>query len=310
MFFGDSTRSHALCHTFQLRDSQARGLFRLFSIIILMKDKMFLLNIQPFLAENLLKLSKELEMKSLATYAEEESKCSVRANRLNTGQASSKAPRSLAELTDEENVFARLHSHFTWILWAGARYLTETVTLGGVLAIPSQWSSAIDNTNNNNTKINKSNKNSKNKKESFVVVQMDRDDWVSTAYFDSNRFDDVDDNEITYSFRKCRELLKSQFIAVCYCTIIGIQIVIRGKSKKSYAIIKCLKKLIPEALHKLTRCDSRRYVPTNECRILSVTEDAAVPQPCSNIFRIDFNGDYVTTKWTGDVPSKCKLYYV
>lgn len=53
VFFGDAIRGHVLCHTFQIRDSQARGLYRLFSIIILMKDKLFLLNVQPYLSRHL-----------------------------------------------------------------------------------------------------------------------------------------------------------------------------------------------------------------------------------------------------------------
>lgn len=52
VFFGDSSRGHILSHTFQIRDSKARGFYRLFSIVILMKDKLFLLNVHPFLAEN------------------------------------------------------------------------------------------------------------------------------------------------------------------------------------------------------------------------------------------------------------------
>lgn len=53
VFFGDATRGHVLSHTFQIKDSKARGFLRLFSIIILMKDKLFLLNVQPYLSNHL-----------------------------------------------------------------------------------------------------------------------------------------------------------------------------------------------------------------------------------------------------------------
>ena len=53
VFFGDATRGHVLSHTFQIRDSKARGFYRLFSITVIMKDKLLLLNIQPFLSDNI-----------------------------------------------------------------------------------------------------------------------------------------------------------------------------------------------------------------------------------------------------------------
>lgn len=52
VFFGDASRAHVLSHTFHVSDSQARGFYQQFSIVILMKDKYFLLNIKPFLSQN------------------------------------------------------------------------------------------------------------------------------------------------------------------------------------------------------------------------------------------------------------------
>lgn len=52
VFFGDASRAHVLSHTFHVSDSQARGFYQQFSIVILMKDKYFLLNISPFLSQN------------------------------------------------------------------------------------------------------------------------------------------------------------------------------------------------------------------------------------------------------------------
>lgn len=54
VFFGDSTRGHVLSHAFEIQDESARGQRKLYSVIILMKDKMFLLNIEPFLSDYLL----------------------------------------------------------------------------------------------------------------------------------------------------------------------------------------------------------------------------------------------------------------
>lgn len=61
-------------------------------------------------------------------------------------------------------------------------------------------------------------------------------------------------------------------------------------------------------MHTLTRTDSPRYVAPTECKILSLVPEVAVPQPCSTIFRIDFmNDDLVSVKWTGEMPTKCKI---
>lgn len=53
VFFGDSTRGHVLSYVFKIQDESARGQRQLYSIIILMKDKMFLLNTEPFLSDYL-----------------------------------------------------------------------------------------------------------------------------------------------------------------------------------------------------------------------------------------------------------------
>lgn len=78
--------------------------------------------------------------------------------------------------------------------------------------------------------------------------------------------------------------------------------------------MKCLKRLLPHALHKFTRMNSLQYVPATECRILSVVPEVAVPQPSSNIFRVDFIGvdDTVCVKWPGEIPTKCtnRLFFL
>lgn len=198
VFFGDAVHGHVLSHTFQIRDAQARGFFRLFSIVIIMKDKSFLLNIKPFLAENLLNISKKLQNYGFATFTAEQSKGSERAKRLNSGHANTQAPRSLLTLTGETNIFAQLHTHFTWLLWAGARYLSETVTIGCPTVPP--W---IGNDTD----------------EGFSMVQIDKEEWLLKKYKN-----DIDDQDTTYSLRKCKEILNSDFPAACYCALVGVQV--------------------------------------------------------------------------------------
>lgn len=80
VFFGDAS-GHILSHTFHLADSHARGLFKLYSMTILMKDKTFLLNTEPFLSQHLENISKELQDYADKVYHREQSECSQRATR-------------------------------------------------------------------------------------------------------------------------------------------------------------------------------------------------------------------------------------
>lgn len=203
VFFGDAIRGHVLSHTFQLRDTHARGFTKLYSIVVLMKDKMFLLNTQPFLSEHMRKVSKMLQDYTANMYTSEQSQYSERARRLNSGEVNGIASRSLDNLTGQRNIFAYIHSHFTWILWAGARYLTETITLGSPTVPP--WI-AHDT------------------EDGFAVVQMDNEEWLLKKFNGAHAQNSVDIDCEQYSLRDCKDMLSSHFVAACYCALIGIQV--------------------------------------------------------------------------------------
>lgn len=207
VFFGDVSRGHVLSYTFQIHDSEARGFFRLFSIIVLMKDKMYLLNLQPFLSDNMRKLSAELQSYSAQVHTAEQAKYSERAQRLNAGHASTRPPRSLIDLTGQKNVFAFIHSHFAWILWMGARYLTENLTFG-----LSQRTST-----------------NRNYLESFSMIELKNREALQAK---RSLFDDI--SEHNDFIRNCQRLLNDHFVAACYCALVGIQ-VIYLRSKMHYS---------------------------------------------------------------------------
>jgi Vesicle coat protein involved in Golgi to plasma membrane transport. len=64
VFFGDEVRGQVLSYTFFLKDAQARGFQRWFSITVLMKDKFFLLNSWPFLVEYIERIISEMQAKA------------------------------------------------------------------------------------------------------------------------------------------------------------------------------------------------------------------------------------------------------
>lgn len=280
VFFGDAARGHVLSHTFHVSDRQARGFYRLFSIIILMKDKFFLLNIQPFLSENLKKISQELESYARKIYSNEEAvNGSERNHRLSSGQALPQPPRSLQDLTGEKNIFPILHSHFSWILLAGSRFLTEHVTFGNLpWLVPD-------------LELERS------------YVSISREEWL----LQKSIMDEMEDDMLNlYSLRCMKGLLKADFIPACYCALTGIQIVLRGSTTRTFNMMMCLRTLLPEQMHKVTRMNCSQYLSPGEFRIISVPTEVAVPQPSSSIFRIDFVGNEhdISVRWLGEMPNK------
>ncbi|ALC44500.1 BHD [Drosophila busckii] len=285
VFFGDSTRGHILSHTFRVSDLQARGYYQLFSIIVLMKDKYFLLNTKPFLAEHLRKVSSELQAGAQRTKEAEEVQYSARQRRLSGAQFLTPTPRSLLELTGEEHVFAQLHSHFAWILLAGSRFLTEHVTFGNLPWLPPQSSTrppAQRLTYNSST---------------LPMIQM----------YEENLGDDD-----FLSLRLIKNVLrKEDFATICYCALTGVKIIVRGAPERTFHFMVCLKKLLPEPMHNLMRIDAQhQHSISSEYKIISVSNDIAVPIASSTVYRVDFlekhiNGnDAVSVKWPGELPRK------
>jgi len=78
-----------------------------------MKDKQFLLNMWPFLIDNLKEVIKELQDFAEKRYNVEEAECPQRAMRLTTANNGSghntsiKQSRTLVDVTDEKHIFVR-----------------------------------------------------------------------------------------------------------------------------------------------------------------------------------------------------------
>jgi len=133
-----------LSYAFNIQDSRARGCQRLFSVTVVMMDKIFLLNSWPFLVKHIQLVIDYLKMKSSAVFTEETARCPQRSHRIQMSSAPTscgfsrqrgyggKPTRSLTELTADAQVFERLHRAFTWMLKAGGDRLTEKLLEGPV----------------------------------------------------------------------------------------------------------------------------------------------------------------------------------
>lgn len=207
VYFGDS-RLNSLCFTFKLKDSMARGFEKLYSIVIIMKDKMFLLNTQPFLSNNIKDIAKQIQDSTQKIYEIEQKTFPQRAERLNTGKASNVPPRNLRELTGESNIFAHLHSMFSWVLWAGSRYYSEILTLG-THSTPALYKDIEDG---------------------YAYCTIDKEDFLMHN-FPSSSNDVSAIHDSSYNLRSLKALASLSFNQILYCSLVGIQIVIRGEVK-------------------------------------------------------------------------------
>lgn len=125
-----------------MKDNRARGMQRLYSIIVVMMDKIYLLNSWPFLVPNIeIVVNKLLKSKADKVFEEEKIKFPQREDKIlsrmnpktfiqQRGGNPSKPSRSLQELTDDKHVFRRLHLAFVWMLKACGNRLSETLLEG------------------------------------------------------------------------------------------------------------------------------------------------------------------------------------
>ncbi|XP_025081597.1 folliculin-like isoform X2 [Pomacea canaliculata] len=141
IFFGDEQNGYVLSYTFYVKDTQARGLQRWYSIIVFMMDRIYLLNSWPFLVPQLRTIIEVLQKKAQKVWKEEVDKnpqgvSSRMAFTLDPGNflkqrgCNNKPARSLDELTGDKSIFKMLHVAFVWTLKACGSRITETLLEG------------------------------------------------------------------------------------------------------------------------------------------------------------------------------------
>ncbi|XP_045486882.1 uncharacterized protein LOC110992530 isoform X2 [Pieris rapae] len=155
------------------------------------------------------KISNELQQLAETVYDNEQSICSQRALRLKTGRHEFGQSRPLMQLTNENDIFKRLHTHFTWMLKTGALIYSETLYTSQQL-------------------LNKL-----------------QPDITRKSIFEDTCL--VDTNEKMSIRELANVLAKDVFIKALYCLLTGIKIVISLENQKnSTAILEALKSLLPK----------------------------------------------------------------
>ncbi|MCI4374665.1 hypothetical protein PGIGA_G00008530 [Pangasianodon gigas] len=135
IFFGDEQHGFVFSHTFFIKDSLARGFQRWYSIVIVAMDRIYLINSWPFLLRHLKITIQSLQSTALQVFDSEQVVCPQRAVRIFSPagfphQRSGNAARSLTSLTQHPNLWASLHTSFSWLLKACGSRLTEKLLEG------------------------------------------------------------------------------------------------------------------------------------------------------------------------------------
>ncbi|XP_049558082.1 folliculin isoform X2 [Orcinus orca] len=126
----------ACVRSLSCEDSLARGFQRWYSIIAIMMDRIYLINSWPFLLGKIRGIIDELQGKALKVFEAEQFGCPQRAQRMNTAftpflhQRNGNAARSLTSLTNDDSLWACLHTSFAWLLKACGSRLTEKLLEG------------------------------------------------------------------------------------------------------------------------------------------------------------------------------------
>nr|CAD7404508.1 unnamed protein product [Timema poppensis] len=336
LYFGDKLRGHVLSHTFSLKDAQARGFQRWFSIIVLMKDKYFLLNSWPFLVDNITTIITELQERASKAHEEEQSACPQRAFRLLTvnspddsflkKKTPNKSSRPITQLTADELVFPRLHLWFTWILRAGSTRMVEYVAEGlPTMNVSLDWEQQEETA------------------EGFTVISTTPLNTYVNELEASSSYEVTKVLLFVENVREFRQLLGHEgFLSLAYNLMVGHQVVVRGcPSELVTSIIKCLKEVALRVSHSSLMSSDRMkprsgdwavlvprhcyravthsdtYLELAECNLLGLEPQVAVPQPSATVLRLDIlrpqNEDHQQNlemytfkiKWGGSMPTKC-----
>lgn len=270
-----------------------------------MRDKQFLLNMWPFLVDNLKEVIRELQDLAEKKYTAEEAECPQRVVRLtmvNNGSGSyrnsHKQPRTFCEITNEKHVFIRIHMWLVWILSAGARHFIEIFPMS---LLDDELSYDLEHqveTDEGFTLIN-----------AKLPVHLN---LTSNETETNSEFLEVSGKSTTVILRDLRSILgKDQFRQLLYSSLTGVQILVRGPSFERKESLYGLSSLIPCACRRV-KTQAAEYMDPNKCNFIGVDTSVAVPVPCASVCRLDIiseqhqieNASSHVVRWTGTLPLK------
>jgi len=304
IFFGDEQNGYSLSYIFKLKDIQARGFQRWYSISFLHSDKSFIIASWGFLVSKFKATAKDLQQNAEKMFEyEKRANQEVNINRVKVysplspeqfiRRRGNQPLRSLVDLLNNPNVFMQLHSTFAWILRASSDRLYEKRQenydmMDSVLHM--KYNELSYNGNDQNDKEN--------------VLLLDQE-GMTININGTNQQNEVIEKPVDSKpvmIENLKDLWRifgeMHFKYLIYNTAIGTQIIIRtDKVEIATSIIKVLKSFIPESC-----CTSYdyldEYIEPWRCNMLGIKKEVEIPSEIdeSNYVLIDISTEENTNE--------------
>ncbi len=135
IYFDDDKNGSVIGYEFRVKDSEARGQQRSYSLIIIMKDRIHLQQQWSFLQHHVHIIATNIKNAAQQVYdaetANKDGSTVYLAKASNVFKKSpNKSTRGLIDLTNDKLIFAKIHMWFTWILRACVCRLKEEFLCG------------------------------------------------------------------------------------------------------------------------------------------------------------------------------------
>ncbi|KAL0094013.1 vesicle coat protein [Phycomyces blakesleeanus] len=145
VLFGDDENGYVMSYMFKLRDSQARGEVRFYSLMMLMTDRVYLISCWPFLVSAFRSMAINLQERADVIFqSEKESRerqpvFHTMANNRRVApmsqdqffrRRSNTSLRSLVDLLNIKDIYAQIHAQFSYILKLSSRKRMEKISPG------------------------------------------------------------------------------------------------------------------------------------------------------------------------------------
>jgi len=285
IFFGDEQNGYSLSYIFKLKDIQARGFQRWYSISFLHSDKSFIIASWGFLVSKFKATAKDLQANAEKMFEyEKRANQEVNINRVKIysplspeqfiRRRGNQPLRSLVDLLNNPNVFMQLHSTFAWILRASSDRLYEKRQEN------YDMMDSILHLKYNELSYSNGSENNSNENEEVMLLDQEGMPLNINGTNSSNEVSEKPESKPTM-IENLKDLWRifgeMHFKYLIYNTAIGTQIIIRtNKVEIATSIIKVLKSFIPE-----TCCTSYdyldEYIEPWRCNMLGIKKEVTVP---------------------------------
>ncbi|KAI9359058.1 vesicle coat protein [Pilaira anomala] len=139
VLFGDDENGYVMSYMFKLRDSQARGEARFYSLMMLMTDRVYLISCWPFLVSAFRSMALNLQERANIVFQKEKENNRQQSITRRTPissqdpffrRKSNTALRSLVDLLGVKDIYAQIQAQFSYTLKLSSRKRMEKLCMG------------------------------------------------------------------------------------------------------------------------------------------------------------------------------------